>query len=70
MSSIMPPATRDSLEVMVDRFGLSQVLDKLAEVCREKAAHIEENWQDNTLAREWDKAAGRIENLDVSTVAR
>lgn len=54
---------RDDLEQMVDRLGLSKVLFMLAEICHEKADHVETNWQDRVLASEWIKDAKAIEKL-------
>jgi hypothetical protein len=44
------------LEGMIDKHGLYDVLDMLAEVCTEKAEHIRTNWQDKKLASVWDQA--------------
>ena len=49
------------LEAEVDRTSVSQVVQTLADVCREKAQHIRENWQDEGLAKVWDRVATRLE---------
>lgn len=45
------------VESLVDRVGLDGLLSLLADVSREKAAHVEETWQDRVLARQWRQAA-------------
>lgn len=53
----------DALEVLVDRYGLTRTLEALAEICEEKACHVAENWQDEKLATQWDKAADAIDTF-------
>jgi hypothetical protein len=53
----------EQLEQIIDSKGLPYVLDKLAEICQEKANHIRENWQDNKLGLEWDKIAWSIQQV-------
>ena len=45
------------IEALIDRHGLSAILNAMAETCHEKSAHVAENWQDKQLAREWTKCA-------------
>lgn len=57
----------DQLERLVDMCGLALVLDKLAEVCDAKAEHLAANWQDETSAAAWRRAAlliGRVAERD------
>jgi hypothetical protein len=54
---------RDDLEQMVDRLGLSKVLFMLAEICHEKADHVETNWQDRVLAADWRKASRAVDRI-------
>lgn len=51
----------EALEAMVDRSGIGAVLEALAEICREKAEHLRENWQDEVSARMWDRRASALE---------
>ena len=51
----------DMLEQYVDSQGLAGVLDVLAATCREKAEHVQSNWQDARLAELWEKAADIID---------
>ncbi len=58
---------RKELEQLVDKFGLSDVLALLSEICSEKELHIESNWQDHTLAKKWRKAELALDRLHVNT---
>ena len=51
------------LELIVDRYNIVQVIDMLADVCSTKAHHIEENWNDNSLAMIWYKHASNFAML-------
>lgn len=48
------------LEALIDSHGLSAIVDAVARVCVLKAEHVETNWQDESLAKLWRKAARRI----------
>lgn len=45
------------LEALIDKHSLRSITTALAIVCYQKAAHIEENWQDRSLSRQWQNAA-------------
>jgi len=51
----------DELEAMVDQIGLDGVLYALANIARLKADHVRENWQDEELARSWQRDAATVE---------
>lgn len=51
---------RTELESMIDKTSLGAILEALSDICGEKAKHIRANWQDNSLAKKWDIACGRI----------
>jgi len=60
---------RDTLEMLVDRKGLAGVVEALAEIADEKAEHVRSNWQDEPLAKAWErdawtlkKAAAKLED--------
>jgi hypothetical protein len=53
----------EDLEKMVDAHGIHDVLLNLARVCMLKAGHIEENWQDIGLSRNWDEIGQHLETL-------
>jgi len=48
------------LETLLDQTSLAIMLEALASVCSDKAAHIAENWQDSATAKEWIKATRAI----------
>lgn len=65
-----PKQAYDTLEKLVDRYGLKDVLSVLAGVCAEKADHIQVNWQDAALAKQWTSASRKLDTLkDSSTIS-
>jgi ribosomal protein S15P/S13E len=56
---------KESLESMLDRApgGLKEILNLLAEICQEKADHLESNWQDRISAQGWMNVADKISEL-------
>jgi hypothetical protein len=58
---------KDDLEMMIDKYGLSKVLFFIAEICHEKADHVQVNWQDSVLAKEWTADAKTVERLAAKT---
>lgn len=61
MPTIMSSNLTEELEKLVDRHGLKQVLLELGTICRLKAEHLRENWQDPVLAKRWSDLAPKIE---------
>lgn len=55
--------TARHLESLIDANGLAAVLDCIGEICRLKADHIRETWQDRALARQWDRVAKRLDTM-------
>lgn len=51
------------LEREIDKTSVEQVLEAIAQVCYAKAEHIASNWQDEPLAREWQRKGAQIEAL-------
>lgn len=51
------------LEAMVDKVGIRNVLHALAHICAAKAEHVETNWQDRGLAKEWRFAMRRVDTF-------
>jgi hypothetical protein len=51
------------LEQHVDKVGLSSVLNILAEICHEKAGHLQSAWQDSVAAKSWTKDGKLIEKV-------
>lgn len=58
------------LEAMIDESGLGDVLDALAEICEEKAEHVESNWQDRSLARLWTRAGAHVRKSAKSSAVK
>lgn len=52
---------RDHLESLIDRHGVALTLVMIAEICADKAEHIEENWQDTLEAKTWRKVGKRVD---------
>jgi hypothetical protein len=50
----MPNLIEEELEALIDRHGLTHVVNTLAVVCIEKAEHLRTNWQDGVTAKAWD----------------
>lgn len=59
--SLDKPETFAALEAAIDAHGLSNVLEIIANICRDKADHVSINWQDQRLSKSWEYAATRIE---------
>ncbi|PAX52614.1 hypothetical protein [Brunnivagina elsteri] len=55
----------DSLEVFVDRLTLATVLEMLERISHKKAENLRVHWQDEALAKLWDKAARQIEQINI-----
>jgi len=53
----------DELETLFDKLGVEGVVSALAEICYEKEAHVQEYWQDRTLAARWRRLGARLEKL-------
>jgi len=54
---------QDKLEEIIDVVGISQTLMLIRDICDLKSIHLEENWQDYTSSKRWEKASKKIENL-------
>lgn len=55
------PTLNETLEALIDKHSLSEVMQALQSVCHDKAEHLRTNWQDYNSADLWDGAA---ENID------
>ena len=58
----MPGEVLETLEKLVDAYGLHGVLGVLCDVCYDKANHIASNWQDTALANMWDSWAKTLDH--------
>lgn len=52
----------ETLEMLVDKHSLSNVLALLESICHEKAEHVRTNWQDESLAKAWERAAKTLDS--------
>lgn len=52
-----------SLEAMVDKVGLRNVLFALAHISAAKAEHLETNWQARGMAKVWSKQGAKLEEV-------
>lgn len=59
----MDSTNRNILEAMIDSYGVEMTLSTLAQLCHEKAEHIRENWQDEILARDWERKGNKVQNV-------
>jgi hypothetical protein len=49
------------LEEMVDKFSTSTIISILSSIASEKASHVRSNWQDESLAKVWDRMAKTLD---------
>jgi hypothetical protein len=62
--------TADALESAIDRLGLGNVIAVLADICYQKAQHIQSNWQDESLARQWVREGKRLDRVAAKVEVR
>lgn len=60
----------EALEPLVDASDVEDVLLALARLCNEKAEHLRCNWQDQTTAKAWDKAANAIDRFTLQAAIK
>lgn len=48
------------LESLIDKCGLESVMNQLAEIASQKAAHIESTYLDSGLAEDWSRASSTL----------
>lgn len=58
-----------AVEQHIDQYGLESILEIVAIICHEKSDHIRANWQDEKLARAWEKNGDRIDRVRVTPIA-
>lgn len=49
-----------TLEELIDRDGLANVVNALSEVCYAKTDHVLASWSDYDMAERWSKAGRRL----------
>lgn len=55
---------KDTLEDLVDNWGLYGVLHVLSQIASEKSDHLLNNWQDAKQANNWEKCASLLSALE------
>lgn len=51
----------DAVETLIDKHGMSVVLETIEAICHGKAQHLDENWQDREGSRCWTRMAKAID---------
>jgi hypothetical protein len=54
-------ASMQSLEAMIDKYGIDCVIRSVADICGAKAEHIATNWQDASLAKRWAAVEAKLQ---------
>lgn len=57
-----PMLHAEHIEQLIDAYGVARLLETIADICGQKAEHIESNWQDALLSKQWEKAGFKINN--------
>jgi hypothetical protein len=52
-----------AVEDMIDQMGVVAFIRLVADVCDAKSAHVEENWQDDALANDWNRLCNQLDTL-------
>lgn len=52
----------ETIERLIDEWGIGTVLQATADIALIKADHILETWQDEPLAKQWKKDADRVQH--------
>jgi hypothetical protein len=63
--NIMQKEYMEILEALSDKLTLSAILEMLERICHKKAENLRTHWQDEDLAKLWEKAARQIEQISV-----
>ena len=50
-----PTTASETLESILDQYTMTTMIDFLASIADAKAEHIRSNWQDEPLARMWER---------------
>jgi len=55
--------TEQDVEEYINKLGMVHLLTMIANICYEKAEHVQVNWQDRTLASAWRRGAAKIDKV-------
>ncbi len=58
--------TQATLEDLIDKSSLTDVLNLLANICNEKADHLRSDWQDEQSAKGWERDAAKLDKLSLN----
>lgn len=53
----------DDIEDLIDKYGLEGICDAISHICGEKADHVRSTWQDEPMAKAWEKNAKLFDAL-------
>ncbi len=54
------------MEQLLDSLGVVDFVEMLTSICYEKADHVRSNWQDEVLAKAWERNAKAFEKVKVN----
>lgn len=54
----------DLLEQIIDESNLNELVKHLGRICYEKADHVRTNWQDESLAKAWERNGSMLGTLE------
>ena len=63
MKIIEKDKIQDHIESLIDKHSLNYVLNCVAQICFEKADHVQSTWGDKPLANQFEKTAVSIERI-------
>lgn len=63
MNQLQTDKCGEQIDHLIDEMGVSNLLNLIALVCREKAQHIRNEWQDPNAALNWDDTANKLDRL-------
>lgn len=67
MTTATPPQ-QQQIEMLMDVLGVNGMVDAMEGICLLKAAHVRENWQDETLAKAWELNARRLDSITLENL--
>ena len=53
----------NTLESLIDKYSLDDVLSAIREICLDKADHLRTNWQDEQSAKYWESIEKQINKV-------
>lgn len=59
----------DDIENLIDKYGLEGICDAISHICGEKADHVRSTWQDEPMAKAWEKNAKLFDALTAKIVS-